>query len=153
AQHQSAGSDIPSVPSGLNMPISAKASSMTVSAPSDSAPAALAAESNQGQILLDKARQELRKGDTETARRLAVEAYNGSYGVRAQADAVIHSIDAEEISQKSLVANRSYEAGLTAYQRHDFAMAGTIFQSIDPVLLSPEKQAKLRELQQMPEMQ
>jgi type II secretory pathway component GspD/PulD (secretin) len=153
AQHQDSASDIPSVPNGLNMPVVPKANSVTVSAPPDSAPAAVAAESNQGQILLDKARQELRKGDTETARRLAVDAYNGPYGVRAQADAVIHSIDAEEISQKSLAANRSYEAGLTEYQRHDYAMAGTIFQSLDPMLLSPEKQAKLRELQQMPEMQ
>jgi type II secretory pathway component GspD/PulD (secretin) len=153
AQHQESGSEIPSVPSGMNMPIGQRPSAATVSAPVDSAPTPVATESNQGQILLDKARQELRKGDTETARRLAVEAYNGPYGVRAQADAVIHSIDAEEISQKSLAANRSYEAGLTAYQRHDFAMAGTIFQSIDPMLLSPEKQAKLRELQQLPEMQ
>src|SRR5262249_31834077 len=110
-------------------------------------------QSNQGQALLDKAREELRKGDTETARRLAAEAYNGPYAVRDQADAVLHSIDAEEISQKSLAASRSYEAGLTAYQRHDYALAGNIFQSVDAQLLPPDKQAKLRELMQLPEMQ
>lgn len=152
-QHQESSSEIPSVPTGSNMQFTPKVSNVTVANAPASDPTPAASESNQGQLLLDKARQELRKGDTESARLLAAQAYNGPYGVRAQADAVIHSIDAEEISQKSLAANRSYEAGLTAYQRQDYALAGTIFQSVDPLLLSPDKQAKLRELQQMPEMQ
>jgi type II secretory pathway component GspD/PulD (secretin) len=166
-QHQETSSDIPSPPSGLNMPFGPKVSNVTVSTAPTTVPAAqttmpaaptseptpVASGTNQGQVLLDKARQELRKGDTEAARRLAAEAFNGPYGVRDQANAVIHSIDAEEVSQKSLAASRSYEAGLAAYQRHDFALANTIFQSVDPMLLSPEKQAKLRELQQMQEMQ
>ena len=158
-QHQEVSSDIPSVPSGSNMPIGSKpsigpkVSNVTVTTAPATEPTPVASGSDQGQVLLEKAREELRKGDTEMARRLAAEAYNGPYGVRAQADAIIHSIDAEEISQKSLAVNRSYEAGLTAYQRHDYAQAESIFQSVDPLLLSPEKQAKLRELQQMPEMQ
>ncbi len=158
-QHQEASSDIPSVPSGMNMPIGAKASigpkvsNVTVSSAPATEPTPVASGSDQGQLLLEKAREELRKGDTESARRLAAEAYNGPFGVRTQADAIIHSIDAEEISQKSLAVNRSYETGLTAYQRHDYVQAGSIFQSVDPLLLSPEKQAKLRELLQMPEMQ
>jgi type II secretory pathway component GspD/PulD (secretin) len=167
-QHQETNSDIPAVPSSLNMPIGPQVTKVTASAAppavAPSGPAGMPAnglghetmtttESNQGQALLDKAREELRKGDTDGARRLAVEAYNGPYTVRDQADAVLHSIDAEEISQKSLAASRSYEAGLTAYQRHDYALAGTIFQSVDVQLLPPDKQAKMRELLQLPEMQ
>jgi type II secretory pathway component GspD/PulD (secretin)/tetratricopeptide (TPR) repeat protein len=168
-QHQETSSDIPSPPSGLNMPIGPQVSKVTVSAaPPATAPAPVASQPSvsppeesyplsgarqDGQALLDKAREQLRKGDTDGARRLAVEAFNGPFGVRDQADAVIHSIDAEEISQKSLAANRSYEAGLTAFQRKDYALAGSIFQSVDVVLLPPEKQAKLRELLQLPEMQ
>jgi type II secretory pathway component GspD/PulD (secretin) len=157
-QHQEVPSDIPSIPSGMNLPAAPTISKVTASAaPSvndpGAAPAPVAADTNHGQQLLEKARQELRKGDTEMARRLAAEAYNGPYGVRDQADAILHSIDAEEISQKSLAANRSYEAGLTAYQRKDYALAGSIFQSVDVMLLAPDKQAKMRELLQMPEMQ
>jgi len=152
-QHQETSSDIPGVPGGMKMQFGPKVSNVTVAGASASEPSPVASVPNQGQVLLDKAGQELRKGDTEAARRLAAEAYNGPYGVRTQADAIIHSIDAEEISQKSLAVNRSYEAGLTAYQRHDYALAATIFQSVDPLLLSPEKQAKLRELQQMQETQ
>lgn len=166
-QHQEP-SDIPTPPSGLNMPIGPQVSKVTVSAaPPPDAPAPVAppqgapeqtvsgsgAEVRPGLALLDKAREELRKGDTDTARRLAVEAYNGPYGVRDQADAIIHSIDAEEISQKSLAASRSYEAGLKAYHSKDYALAGNIFQQVDMQLLPPDKQAKMRELLQLPEMQ
>jgi type II secretory pathway component GspD/PulD (secretin)/tetratricopeptide (TPR) repeat protein len=108
---------------------------------------------NKGEELLNKARMELRGGDTEMARRLAVEAYNGPYAVQAQADAVIHSIDLEEINQRTLTANRTFEAGLSSYQRKDYAQAAVIFRSVDSNLLPPDKQAKLRELLLLPEMQ
>jgi type II secretory pathway component GspD/PulD (secretin) len=153
-QHKETSSDIPGVPNGVNMQFGPpKVSNVTVANAPAPEQSAVSLVPNQGQVLLDKARQELRKGDTDNARRLAAEALNGPWGVRDQAVAVIHSIDAEEVSQKSLAVNHSYEAGLAAYQRHDYALAATIFQSLDPLLLSPEKQAKLRELQQMQEMQ
>jgi type II secretory pathway component GspD/PulD (secretin) len=106
-----------------------------------------------GQDLLEKARLELRRGELETARRLAVEVYNGPFDLRAQADAVLHSIDAEEFSQRILAANRSFDAGMIAYCRHDFVQAANIFRSIDVPLLAPDKQTKLKELLTKPELQ
>jgi len=78
------------------------------SAGAASEPGAAAAETagdrQAGTELLEKARIELSKGEVETARRLAVEVYNGPYDLKAQADAVLHSIDAEEYGQRVLAA-------------------------------------------------
>ncbi len=116
-------------------------------------PAAAPTPQQQGQELLDKARMELKRGELETARRLAVEVYTGKYGLQDQADAVLHSIDVEEFNQKVLAANRAFEAGLNAYLRKDYIQAGTIFRSLDVSMLAKEKQARLKEMMLTPEMQ
>jgi type II secretory pathway component GspD/PulD (secretin)/tetratricopeptide (TPR) repeat protein len=99
-----------------------------------------------GPELLDRARMELKRGELEIARKLAVEVYTGPYGIKEQADALLHSIDAEEFNQKVLVANRSFDAGLAAYLRKDYAQAAVILRSLEPALLAKDKQAKLKEL-------
>ncbi len=106
----------------------------------------------QGQVLLDKARMELKRGELETARRLAVEVYTGKYGLQDQADAVLHSIDVEEFNQKVLATNRAFETGLAAYVRKDYVQAATIFRSLDLSVLAKEKQARLKEMMLTPEM-
>ena len=100
----------------------------------------------RGEELLHQARLELRRGETAAARRFTVEAYTGNFGVQAEAEKLLHSIDAEEFNQRIMAANRSYEAGISALQRQDTAQAVTIFRTIEPSLLAPEKQTKLREL-------
>jgi type II secretory pathway component GspD/PulD (secretin) len=116
-------------------------------------PAATPTPQQQGQELLDKARMELKRGELETARRLAVEVYTGKYGLQDQADAVLHSIDVEEFNQRVLANNRAFETGLAAFLRKDYFQAGTIFRSLDPSVLAKEKQARLKEMMLMPEMQ
>ena len=106
-----------------------------------------------GPDLLDRARMELKRGELEIARKLAVEAYNGPYGLKEQADALLHSIDAEEFNQKILMANRSFDAGMSAYVRKDYSQAATILRSLDVALLTKEKQGKLKELMLTPAMQ
>ncbi|MCS6850562.1 MAG: hypothetical protein NZ700_05260 [Gemmataceae bacterium] len=117
-------------------------------------PAAANPESPQqrGQALLEKARLELRRGDTATARRLAEEVFSGPYQCQTEASALLRSIDVEEFNQRVLVANRTFDAGLQAFHRKDYRQAAAIFATIDRKLLRPDKQAKLKELMQTPEM-
>jgi type II secretory pathway component GspD/PulD (secretin)/tetratricopeptide (TPR) repeat protein len=106
-----------------------------------------------GKHLLNQARMEIRAGQTVTARRLAEQAYSGPYGVQEEAAQVLRSIDTEEFQQKLLTANRTFEAGLLAFQRREYSRAATIFRQIDPQLLTPDKQSRLREIMLAPEMQ
>jgi type II secretory pathway component GspD/PulD (secretin)/tetratricopeptide (TPR) repeat protein len=121
--------------------------------PSPVIPTRPAEDTKAGSDLLAKARIELSRGEPETARRIAVEVYHGPYGLQAQADAVLHSIDAEEYNQRVLTCSRSFEAGVGAYYRKDYSQAGTILRSLDASLLSAEKQAKVKELLTCPELQ
>src|SRR5205085_7127016 len=95
----------------------------------------------QGKSLLDQARRELRAGQTGSARRLAETAYEARYGVQSEAAQVLRSIDVEEFNQKMLVANRAFDAGISAFNRREYSQAGTIMRTIDPHLLAPDKQA------------
>jgi type II secretory pathway component GspD/PulD (secretin) len=106
-----------------------------------------------GQALLDKARLELQRGQTSIARQLAEAAYDGKYGVQAEATELLRSIDAEEFNQRMLVANRNFDTGLTAYYRKDYTQAAAIWGTIDAHLLNPDKQSRLKELMMKPEMQ
>jgi type II secretory pathway component GspD/PulD (secretin) len=106
-----------------------------------------------GPVLLGQARQELRKGNTPEARKLAEEVYNGPYGLRDQAESLLRSIDAEEFAQQKLAADRTYEAGMSALRRRDFPNAALILRTVNPKLLDDEKQARLKNLFALPEMQ
>jgi type II secretory pathway component GspD/PulD (secretin) len=106
-----------------------------------------------GPALLNQARVDLRKGDTGGARKLAEEVYNGPYGMREQAEALLRSIDAEEFAQQRLAADRTYEAGMSAVRRHDYANASAILRSLNPKMLDDEKQNRLKNLFALPEMQ
>jgi type II secretory pathway component GspD/PulD (secretin) len=118
-----------------------------------STPLAAGGSKERGETLLNQARLELRRGETGTARRLAEEAFTGNYGVRDDAEKLLRSIDTEEFNQKVLAVQRSFDAGLAAYQRKDYAQAGIILRSIDKQMLPPEKQVRLKELMAAPELQ
>src|SRR5262249_10330583 len=96
---------------------SLRQSTQVVQAPQTPAPVpGTPTPQQKGETLLQQARLELRRGETGTARRLATEAFTGPYGVQAEAEKVIRSIDAEEFNQRMLAAGRSYDAGLGALQ-------------------------------------
>jgi type II secretory pathway component GspD/PulD (secretin)/tetratricopeptide (TPR) repeat protein len=107
----------------------------------------------RGEALLNQARVELRKGETTTARRFAEEAFTGPYGVQADAEKMLRTIDVEVFNQRVLAANRAFDAGQAAFQRKEYAQAGSILRALDKQLLQPEKQARLKEIMLTPEMQ
>jgi type II secretory pathway component GspD/PulD (secretin) len=108
---------------------------------------------NKGRDLLDRARLELRSGQTVIARQLTVAAFEPSLGVQEEAASLLRSIDAEEYNQARLAANRSAEAGFEAFARHDFHQAAAIFRAVNQDFLDPAKLAQLKEISALPEMQ
>lgn len=110
-------------------------------------------ESNQGKTLLEKARLELRSGQTVTARRLAIEAYQGPYGVKEEASTVLRSIDIEEVNQKTLEARRTFDAALSAFNRKEFDQSKDLIATIMEKQLDKDRLQKLKELMQTPAMQ
>src|SRR5207245_6051605 len=75
------------------------------------------------------------------------------YGLQNEAAQVLRSIDAEEFNQRTLTANRTFDAAVEACRRQQYAQAVTMLQSIDSHLLPPEKQVRLKEMMLMPGMQ
>jgi type II secretory pathway component GspD/PulD (secretin)/tetratricopeptide (TPR) repeat protein len=110
------------------------------------------APSNQGQVLLEKARLELRKGETNMARRMCEEAITGNFGVRDEAMALLRTVDAEEFNQKRLAANRAFDAAEAAYRRREYSQSSAMIGATNTGLLSADRQARLREISMTPEM-
>jgi type II secretory pathway component GspD/PulD (secretin) len=107
----------------------------------------------QGLALLDKARLEIKAGNTATARQLVLEASDEKYGIRDQAMFVLRSIDAEEGRQHALEACRTFDAAMQAYRRSDFRYASNLIASFDPRLLDNERRERLKEVMSTREMQ
>jgi type II secretory pathway component GspD/PulD (secretin) len=108
---------------------------------------------SHGKQLLDQARRELRAGQISSARRLAEAAYEPQYGVQAEAEQILRSIDAEEFNQKVLADQRAFNAGLEAFVQQRYTQAAAIFRQLDPHRLTPEQQARLKDIMLSPEMQ
>jgi type II secretory pathway component GspD/PulD (secretin)/tetratricopeptide (TPR) repeat protein len=99
-----------------------------------------------GVTLLEKARIELKNGQFDVARQLAGEAHNGPYDCRADAAAVLRSIDAAESAHKSDLAIKAYEAGVAAVRDQDFVQAMAILRQIDPAVLPVQYQSKVDQM-------
>jgi type II secretory pathway component GspD/PulD (secretin) len=115
-------------------------------------PAGTAAE-QAGRALLDRSRTEIRAGQNEQARRDAEQAFKGHYGVQSEAEAMLRTICAEELKQRTLEAERAFDGAMTMYHRKEYAEASNILRAIDVHLLSDTRQARFREVVQAPEMQ
>ena len=100
-------------------------------------------DSERGQQLLKMARTELKKGDTEAARKIAVELINGPYGVKKEAVALLNSVETAESARKMDSARRAFENGMEAFESYHYAQALAIFQEIDGTLLPAESRKKL----------
>jgi type II secretory pathway component GspD/PulD (secretin)/tetratricopeptide (TPR) repeat protein len=100
----------------------------------------------QGQSMLEKARMELRRGQTDTARQLAIEVHNGPYGMQSEAAQVLRSIDVEEHNQRVLAANRNYDAGMVAFRSKDYVQANAIFRQVDGSLLAADRKQQFKEV-------
>ncbi len=107
----------------------------------------------EGLALLDKARLELRNGQSGQARQLAYKAFEKQYNVQKEAAAVLRDIDIEDDNQAGLTANRTADAGFSAFNRRDFAHAARIFHEIDTQRLTADRAKRLQEIMLSSEMQ
>ena len=89
------------------------------------------APAGQGKTLLEKARMELRSGQSTNARRLAEEAFQGPYGVKEEAAAVLRTIDVEDLNQKSLESRRTFDAMVSAYNRKEYEQAKNLLAAVN----------------------
>jgi type II secretory pathway component GspD/PulD (secretin)/tetratricopeptide (TPR) repeat protein len=105
-----------------------------------------------GMDLLEKARLELRHGQTKSARMLAEQACLPNYGVQEPAMQMLRSIDAEDNNQKVMSANRMFDEAHNALNQRDYRKAATIFATIDERMLTPDRQKRLRDIALQPEM-
>jgi type II secretory pathway component GspD/PulD (secretin) len=110
------------------------------------------ASPSMGQTLLEKARLELKKGETATARRMTESAVTSYPECKDEAFALLRTIDAEESNQQRLAANRGFDAALSAFNRHEHARATAMIAAIDTRLLDAARQVRLREICMTPEM-
>jgi type II secretory pathway component GspD/PulD (secretin) len=104
------------------------------------------AVARQSSDMLAAARAELRKGETENARRIVEEVMVRNVGNRSEAESLLRTIDAEELNQRTRTATRSFENGIAAYNAKDHRQALAVFQLIDPALLTPQKRSQLKDL-------
>jgi type II secretory pathway component GspD/PulD (secretin) len=102
-----------------------------------------------GRDMLEKARLELRAGNTDASRRLVVEVLAGPYGLQAEAQSLLRNIDTEEYNQRILAANRAYEAASMAYLNKEYDQALGIFLQIDGTLLSSDKRNRMKDMMQV----
>jgi tetratricopeptide (TPR) repeat protein len=92
-----------------------------------------------GRQLLEQATYEFRRGEFETASRLAVQAHN--LGAQEEAARLLNSIDAEKLAQKKRVAAASVANAKAAYDQKDYQRAFGVLVLIEPKLLPSDLQA------------
>lgn len=99
------------------------------------------------------AQRELSHGNYPQARKMAEELFNPAYGIQDDVLRFVRSVKAEEDNQEILAAMRNFEVGVNALADKDYRKAMAIFQSIDPLILPEQHQARLRDIMGMREMQ
>jgi type II secretory pathway component GspD/PulD (secretin) len=143
----------PDKPAGPPVPVASGAGPVTPAKYDPAAPPASMTPAQEGLALLDQARLALKAGNTPVARTLTEKVWTGNYGVQKEAEVMLRSIDAEDFGQQQRRDCKTFDAAVRAYQKRDFATASSYLDAIDARRLTPERQAKLKELRMTPEMQ
>ncbi len=136
--------EVPTAPAPHPAASAAKDSPPPLAVPS--VPAATAkAPPSAGSQMLEQAKTELRRGELETARKLATQAHNGDPdpAVKDGAQELLRQIDAEASARKRKEAAASFRAAAEFYNAQQYEQALGVFRLIDPSLLSDEQQKKL----------
>ena len=94
---------------------------------------------NAGRKLLDEAAAELKQGQVEMARKLAVQAHNGDFGVKKEAQELLREIDAEMHTAKKKEAATSFKAASEQFNSKQYEGSEKLLLEIDPALLSVEQ--------------
>lgn len=101
---------------------------------------AVDSKADAGKKLLDQATDELKRGDLDMARKLAVEVHNGEFGLKDDAQKLMVAIDAEMKVAKAKEAAASLEAATQAYGTRQYEFADKLLSLIDASALPADKQ-------------
>lgn len=82
--------------------------------------------------------------DLDMAAKLAQQAHN--LGAQDEARRLLNTIDAERLNLKTISARRSLDNAMAAFNNKDYSHAQGVLVLIDPMLLTPEQEAKRKEL-------
>ena len=110
------------------------------SSPVDSTPPK---QVDPGLEMLAQAHEEIRANSLDSARRIVVQVLNGPYACKDQAQALLRTIDAEELALRKNAALVAYQRGLEAYQSHNYEQSLSLFKQIDTTLLPTQKRSSL----------
>ncbi|MBN9120364.1 MAG: hypothetical protein J0I06_14600 [Planctomycetes bacterium] len=123
---------VPAGPPGATAPALPPGAQTVYSGPKPGAPGGTVT----GRQLLDQAAYEFKRGEFETASRLAVQAHN--LGAQKEAAELLNSIDAEKLAQKSRVAAASVANAKAAYEQKDYQRAFGVLVLVDANLLTAD---------------
>jgi type II secretory pathway component GspD/PulD (secretin) len=100
----------------------------------------------KGRLMLSQAEMEMRRGDFDMAKKLAVTAFNADASAKADAQALLRSIDAEQTAVKRKEAETALRNGMTAYANKEYEQALGVLKLIDPAYLAADQKAKAAEV-------
>ena len=139
----------PTVPAPLIPPLATPAPTVaTVPViPPLAPPLTVPSPTNNGSKLLADAAGELRRGEMETARKMAVLAMNGGdAAVKAEAEKLLRDIDTETYNRKRKDAVGSFIAAAEYYNAKQYEQALGVAKLIDPAMLAPDQATQLAKL-------
>ncbi len=94
--------------------------------------------------LLKQAELYFKNSDLDMAEKLAQDAHNA--GAHDEARRLLNTIDAERLNLKKISAKRSFDNATTAFKNREYDHALGVLVLIDPMLLTPDQEAKRKEL-------
>ena len=94
----------------------------------------------KGEELLRAARAELKKGETEAARKIAIDLINGPYDAvcKDEAKGILQSADTKDAGRKLDEAKRAFDRGQEAFLARNYAQALAVFRQIDGMMLTAQ---------------
>lgn len=105
-------------------------------------------EKGKGEALLAAARAELKKGDTEAARKIVIDLINGPYdkACKDDAKAILSSADTRDAERRIGEAKRAFETAHDAWATGNHSRALAILKQIDGALLTAKERKQMSDL-------
>ena len=104
------------------------------------------AETLTGEMLLNQAKAELKRGDLEMARKLAMQAYASDKRIEPVAQDLLRQVDAEVMTRKKQEASESVKAANGYMEAKRYEQAVGILKRVDPTLLSEADRAAQKKM-------
>ena len=99
-----------------------------------------------GKQLLAQADDERRRGDLESATKLATKAHNGDPAAKADAQAMLRMIDADKAERRKTETATTFRNAVESANAKQYDQAVAVLRMIDPETLAPSQRAELPDL-------